>query len=114
MCGVCDPFNRQPFKEGVKSLHDCYARLSALRGAHAALSTGEARFMAYSADVLMILRYVNNGVDAFGLPAEDSAWLAVVNRGGADCNFEADCTAANCGIFTGTIAAHSGQFFKLR
>ena len=114
MCGVCDPFNRQPFKEGVRTLHDCYARLAAKRRSMDALSTGEAEFMAESADILMVLRYINNGADALGRPAGNGACLAVINRGEHDADFAADCTKAGCGIYSGTIAARSGQIFTLR
>ena len=114
MCGVCDPFNRQPFKEGVRTLHDCYARLAAKRRGMDAISTGEAEFMAESADILMVLRYINNGADALGRPAGNGACLAVINRGEHDADFAADCTKAGCGMYSGTIAARSGQIFTLR
>ena len=113
MCGVCDPFNRQPFKEGVRELHDFYARLAAKRRGADALSTGEAVFMAASADVLMVLRYINGDKDALGESARPGAYLAVINRGAHSAGFTADCTAAGCGMFSGCIAAHSGRIFEL-
>lgn len=113
MCGVCDPFNRLPFKEGERELHDLYARLAAMRQAAPALSTGEAVFMAENADVLMILRYISGGRDALGVAAEDGAYLAVINRAGNDCAFAADCTDAGFGIVRGIVRALSGQIFPL-
>ena len=113
MCGVCDPFNRQPFKEGVRELHDFYARLAAKRRGADALSTGEAVFMAPSVDVLLVLRYINGDKDALGESARPGAYLAVINRGAHSAGFTADCTAAGCGMFSGCIAAHSGRIFEL-
>lgn len=103
MLGVCDPFNRAPFRLGDRSLHDCYASLAAARNASAAFSTGCARFMAASADVLLILRWIRGGRDVFGEPAEDGAYLVVVNRGDAPAKFTADCTAAGKDFVSGTI-----------
>ena len=114
MCGVCDPFNRQPFKPGERELHDYYAYLAHERRAADAMSTGEAVFMAENSDVLMILRHITGGRDAFGADARDGAYLAVINRGDAVCDFAADCTAAGCGIYNGTVAAHSGQIFAVK
>ena len=78
------------------------------------MSTGEAVFMAENADVLMILRYVAGGKDAFGADARNSAYLVVINRGDTVCDFAADCSAAGCGVYTGTVAAHSGQLFAVK
>ena len=114
MCGVCDPFNRQPFKAGERELHDYYAYLARERRAADAMSTGEAVFMASSADVLMILRYITGGRDAFGADAANGAYLAVINRGDTVYSFAADCSAAGCGVYTGTVAAHSGQLFTVK
>ena len=114
MCGVCDPFNRQPFREGERELHDYYAYLARERRAADAMSTGEAVFMAENADMLMILRYIVGGKDAFGADARNGAYLAVINRGDTVCDFAADCSAAGCGVYTGTVAAHSGQLFAVK
>ncbi|MGI5977757.1 MAG: glycoside hydrolase family 13 protein, partial [Candidatus Limivicinus sp.] len=114
MRGVCDPFNRLPFKEGSQELHDYYVYLSNMRGGADALSAGEARFMAANADVLMILRYINSGRDAFGKKAENGAYLAVVNRGISECSFTADCREANCGVYNGSIGPCSGEIIRLR
>ena len=113
MCGVCDPFNRLPFKEDRQDLHEYYAHLAGLRNSSAALSTGEAVFMAASADVLLILRYISNGEDAFGLPASNDAWLIAVNRGETSFSFEADCSASGHGLIHGSVEAESAAFIHL-
>lgn len=113
MCGVCDPFNRQPFKEGDAALCSHYAELGNMRNSAPALSTGEAVFMAENADVLMILRYITTGVDALGVPAENGVYLAVINRSERETAFTADCTAADCGMHSGTVLAQCGKLFKL-
>ena len=114
MCGVNDPFNRQPFMEGDRALHDYYAHLAAQRQAADALSTGEAEFMAANKDLLLILRYINNGLDALGKPAENGAYLAVVNRGETPQRYTADCRAAGCGWVEGCIGPLQGEIIKLR
>lgn len=114
MCGVCDPFNRQPFKEGERELHDYYAYLANMRRSAAALSTGEAVFMAENSDVLMILRYITSGADALSQSAENGVYLAVINRAERDMYYCADCTPADCGVYRGTIKAQSGEIIKLR
>ena len=113
MCGVNDPFNRQPFMEGDRSLHDYYASLAAQRHAADALSTGEAEFMAANKDLLLILRYISNGLDALGKPAENGAYLAVVTRGETPQHYTADCRAAGCGWVEGSIGPLSGEIIKL-
>ena len=107
-----DPFNRMPFKEEDSELHDFYAELAKLRQSEAALSTGEACFMASSRDVLIVLRYVNGGKDAFGSACKDAAFLAVINRG-QETVFEADCTAAGKGVVKVNIDAMSAKIIKL-
>ena len=114
MCGVCDPFNRLPFKEGDRELHDFYASLAARRNSAAALSTGHARFMAGSADVLLILRWISDGRDVFGETAENGAYLAVINRGNDERSYRADCSAAGLGICEGSIAALSSEIIRLK
>ncbi len=113
MCGVCDPFNRAPFRLGERQLHDCYANLAAKRNAAPALSTGHARFMAASPDVLLILRWIEGGKDVFGLPAENGAYLTVVNRGESIALYSADCSAADKGFVSGSIGPCSAEVLKL-
>ncbi len=115
MAGVNDPFCRGPFREdpAARQLRDCYASLAALRNGAPALSTGEAVFMAASADLLLILRYIHGGKDVFGLPAEDGAYLTVINRSEEEAAYTADCSAAGKGLVRGTAAPLSGAVIKL-
>ena len=113
MCGVCDPFNRAPFRLGDRDLHDYYASLASLRNAAPALSTGHVRFMAASSDVLLVLRWIEGGRDVFGEPAEDGAYLAVVNRGDAEAGYSVDCSAAGKGFVRGRIGACTAEIRRL-
>ena len=113
MGGVCDPFNRLPFKEGSQELHEYYVNLTRLRNSSDALSTGEAAYMTASADVLLILRYVNQNRDVFGLEAENGAYLIVINRSGETVPYEADCTPAGYGIVRGTAKPGVGEIVRL-
>ena len=69
--------------------------------------------MAVSADVLLILRYIANGEDAFGLPAQNDAWLIAINRGAKDFSFEADCSASGHGLVSNSVEAESAKFIHL-
>lgn len=113
MCGVCDPFNRLPFKEGERELHDWYARLANMRNSADAFSTGHAQFMAATQDVLLILRWISDGHDAFGDAAENGAYLAVINRGAAEVHYRADCSAAGCGTVEGTAEPVSAKIIRI-
>jgi len=113
MCGVGDPFNRLPFKEGEQELHDYYARIANRRRNSPVLQTGEALFSACSADVLTVLRFVCDGADAFGVPCENGAYLTVINRGGEEAVYTADCSAAGLGAVGGRIAPMSAETIKL-
>ena len=106
MCGVGDPFNRAPFKEERTDLHDFYAELARLRNSTAILSTGEMRVIPYSVDVLMILRYVNQSADMFGVEADNGAYLAVINRGDAPMRYE-------CGAVRGTVQPLGWEIIRL-
>ena len=114
MCGVCDPFNRLPFQENCEELHEYYVNLSKLRHSADALSVGQAVFMAASSEVLMVLRYVNQNTDAFGHPAENGAFLTVLNRSAEDAPYEADCTPADCGLVRGTINGETAEIIPIR
>ena len=113
MCGVGDPFNRQPFREDRQDLYEWYADLAARRNASTALSTGEAKFMAASGDVLLILRYIEGQRDAFGLPAANEAWLIAVNRGDDTVDFTVDCHEANHGVYHGSVGPHNARYIML-
>jgi len=113
MCGVGDPFNRQPFVEGELELHDYYAALAQLRKSSQVLQTGHAVFAAQSADVLTVLRYVNDGKDALGLPCENGIYLAVINRGDSAA-YCVDCSAAGHEPFNGRIAPCSAELIRIK
>ena len=70
--------------------------------------------MAANKDLILILRYINNGLDALGKPAENGAWLAVVNRSEEPQSYTADCRAAGCGLVMGSIGPLCGEIIKLR
>lgn len=113
MCGVCDPFNRLPFKEGDAALHDCYANLAALRNSAPALSTGETEIMAISADALLILRYITGDSDVFGHSAERGVYLAVVNRGERDREFSLDLSKLALPEYRGIAKAGVGEIVRV-
>ena len=114
MAGVNDPFNRGVFKEGDKALHDFYAELSRQRNAAPALSTGHAHFMTACRDVLLILRYICDGKDAFGEPAENGVYLSVINRSEQAYDYTADCSAAGIGDYSGSIPALSAEIIRIK
>ncbi len=113
MCGVGDPFNRLPFREERQDLFEHYADLAALRNAAPALSTGHVRFLALSRDLLLILRWITDGRDVFGEPAENGVYLAVVNRGRSPADYELDCGDLGCGEVSGSIPGCCGEIRKL-
>lgn len=112
MAGVCDPFNRQPFKEQDGELCDYYRELAALRNSTPILSTGKAEFMAAGADVLLVLRYIDNGADEFGESAENGAYLAVINRGEGR-SVKADCSKAGFGELVIPMESCSAKIIKI-
>lgn len=114
MWGLGDPFNRAPFREADKELHDYYVNMSARRNGSEALSTGCVKYEASSEDVLTILRYVNNGRDVFGLPAENGAWLLAVNRGDGEMPFSADASEIGCAPVVGTLGPCEARWIRLK
>ena len=113
MCGVRDPFNRMPFKEGHRQLHEYYAALAKMRRSADALSTGKVRFLAANGDMLLILRYITDGKDVFGQPAENGVFLAVINRGDTEAVFSVDCSEVGPGQIKGKIDACSAEILVL-
>ena len=89
------------------------AELKKLRNENSAMSTGEVQFMAASEDILLVLRWNHNDRDAFGRPAQRNACLCVVNRSRRDSCFEADCSNAGIGRYSGWIQAESARYVKL-
>lgn len=114
MCGINDPFNRLPFREGDESVHDYYAALAQLRNSTPVLSTGQTSFMAANKDVLLILRYIKDGVDAFGEPAENGAYLVIINRGEQAYSYVAHCQEAGFGNYCGSIGPMNADIIKLK
>jgi 4-alpha-glucanotransferase len=112
MCGVGDPFNRLPFREEREDLRAHYAALAALRNSAPALSTGEARFLAVSGGVLLILRSIRDGRDVFGEPASDGVYLAVVNRDAESMDYSLDCPGL--GPIHGRIEGCSAEIRRIR
>ena len=113
MEGVGDPYNRLPFREDRRDLHDWYAALAKRRNSSPALSTGEVRFYAASADVLLILRYIRGRRDVFGDAAENGAWLVAVNRSKKEVRFTFDCGAADLGVYHGIVGPECAEFIEL-
>lgn len=112
MTGVCDPFNRQPFKEQDGELCAYYKELATLRNSTPILSTGKAEFMAAGADVLLVLRYIDSGLDEFGESAENGAWLTVINRGERR-TVKADCSRVGLREQTIQIDRCSAKMIRL-
>lgn len=110
MCGVMDPFNRAPFREDDRELHDHYASLCRLRNENPVFACGEAVFSAVSSEVLAVLRYTeqDSGKD------ESSVFLCIINIGTENASVSIDCTAADCGFYTGTVQAESADIIKLK
>ena len=113
MWGTGDPFNRAPFCEDDAALHDFYAALCARRNNNPCLQTGEAVFAACSANVLTVLRYVNQQADVFGSFAPNGAWLLVLNRSQSEQPWAADASAAGCGLLQGCIGPCRAEWHKL-
>ena len=82
MNGFTDPFNRAPFSQGDFPLTEWYTGLGKLRSEIPALSTGGMGAYAGSSDLVLILRTISGGKDAFGQPAEDGTYVLAVNRSG--------------------------------
>jgi 4-alpha-glucanotransferase len=110
MCGVNDPFNRRPFIEGDSALHDFYASLCKTRNSAAALSTGHAKFMAAGKDVLLVLRYIVDGKDALGKPADNSVYLSIINRSDKPQHY----LVTELDNYSGTIGPISAEIIKIR
>ena len=113
MCGVSDPFNRRPFRKGDGELERFYASLGQLRRENDALSTGRAEFSSTEDGLLLIKRYILDGRDAFGDPAENGAFLTVVNAGNADAAYCVDMSLYGGETLSGTIGAHTAKIISV-
>ena len=104
MTGVCDPFNRLPFKEDEEDtgLHNYYSDLAGLRNRLSSLQDGNAEFCALSDDVISILRYNDSG-----------AVLAIINRGDKSATYRVDGSKAGKGIINGRIKALSAFIHEI-
>ena len=60
-----------------------------------------------------VLRYIIDGRDAFSLPAENGAYLCILNRNREARPYSADCSAAGLGTVTGIAPPLSGTIRKL-
>ena len=99
MMGVCDPFNRMPFKEDDENtgLYEFYKKLAEMRKSSLALSRGDVQLFALSDDVITILRYDD-------IKKSESA-LAIINRGDYDFNYKLNLKEYNLGTVKGKIPA---------
>lgn len=110
--GVNDPFNRGVFRNVGHPLKDIYSQLASERNSCTALSTGMAEFSAPQADVLTVLRWISGGKDALGAPAENGAYLVVINRAAA-ADITADCSAAQAGRINIRVPCKSYRYIRL-
>ena len=72
---------------------DDYRRFATLRRSADALRTGHAVFFAPDPECVGVLRYIVNGRDALGRPAQDGIYFIAVNRSNASQHFVVDFTA---------------------
>lgn len=80
MNGLRDPFNRQPFSIQDETIGYHYATLAKIRKSADALSVGHVSFFFYGDDIMGVVRFILDGKDAFGKPAENGAYIGIVNR----------------------------------
>ena len=80
MNGLRDPFNRAPFSIQDETIGYYYATLGKIRRSADPLTTGHVSFFFYGDDVIGILRFIVDGKDAFGKPAENGIYMALINR----------------------------------
>lgn len=81
MLGFLDPFNRAPFTADCPyDLTTHYQKLAKLRREADALQTGHAVFFAPDADCLGVLRFIIEGYDALGRPAQNGVYFTAINR----------------------------------
>ena len=108
MQGVGDPFNRAPFREGNRELHDYYVNLSALRRSDPVFAEGEAFFGVSSGDILYIVRWF-----AGEKRPSDAVYLTLINRGEAN-GWCADLSCAGLGVRKGEIGACTAETIRVR
>ncbi|MEA4854567.1 MAG: glycoside hydrolase family 13 protein [Christensenella sp.] len=81
MNGLLDPFNREPYTSSDKGMEEYYRFLAKMRLNTDALRTGDYMFFHFGKDVIGVLRYCLHEKDAFGKPAQNGIYLALINRG---------------------------------
>ena len=96
MEGLCDPFNRRPFKEGDEEIFKIYKKAANLRKNNKALNSGDSDFKALSDDVLAIIR--SSGKEKCA---------AIINRGGCDYDYDIK------GIGKGEVKALDAKFIEV-
>lgn len=80
MNGLKDPFNRGPFSQNDSNMKEFTKRLSRLRQTSDVLKTGYVAFFAVNTEVIAIFRFILDGKDPFGRPANNGVYLTVINR----------------------------------
>ena len=104
MTGVCDPFNRTPFKEDNDGtgLFEYYSELANMRLQSPVLLDGEAAFVPVSDDAFAIIRYLKN--------SDEKPVILVVNRSEKPQAYEINCPQAGISGLKGKIPAYSAEF----
>ena len=82
MQGFKDPGNRAPYdwEHGDEYVRGWMKKIIHMRNEHPALSTGEILPLYHDGDVLAYARIIRGGKDIFDEPAENEAFLVVMNR----------------------------------
>ncbi len=78
--GLRDPFNRGPFAIRDQTIGYHYGILAKIRRSADALMTGHVSFFAYGDHIAGVVRFILDGKDAFGKPAENGVFVSIVNR----------------------------------
>ena len=84
--GCADPFCRRTYPWGHedKDMLSYYRSMIAMRNNHPVLSVGECRYIAPCDDVFGVIRWIENGVDALGNPAQNACAVTLINRSARD------------------------------
>ena len=77
-----DPFNRGTYPWGQEdaALREEFSTALKVRNASQALLRGSVEVFAPGADVLVVLRRLNDGSDYAGVPSRADAFMAIINR----------------------------------
>ncbi len=129
MQGAPDPFCRATYPWGREDAAQVafFAEQLTRRRAMQVLQSGELLLLAPSDDVLVVVRTIADGRDAFGQPAKNALALVAVNRSDAPCTVQVladqvgaqslvgedgQITSANRGAFRLTLPAMSGELWQ--